>query len=443
MYLNFYNLRKQPFHITPDPEFLYLSPSHKEALAAIIYGIEEKKGFVAIVGAVGVGKTTILRSYLEKADKKRLKIIYVFNPRLTFEGLLRTIYQELELPVESNDVVEMTNRLYEVLIEEYRRGNTIVLVVDEAQNMPVDTLENLRMLSNLETSKDKLIQIVLVGQPEFEEELQQHRLRQLRQRLAIRSTILPLTEHESTEYIRYRLEKAGVSPSTVFTPASLKSIVKKAKGIPRIMNVLCDNALITGFGYRKKPVTRGVVKEIIRDFDGLKWPSAGRWWFPALSALTVALIAMAWLLPNQETVFGRIRNLAHVEQKKEDTRVATVVPPPPVASAATGEAQAPRAAALEQETPPVGETPPPTAARPSDTATPPSVLEKKAEAVKKSIVHGDTLTKLSREVYGKSDERTLRLIQKSNPQVVNPDVIHAGSMLTFPRLSEESDGTGR
>lgn len=442
MYLNFYNLRKQPFHITPDPEFLYLSPSHKEALAAIIYGIEEKKGFVAIVGAVGVGKTTILRSYLEKADRKRLKIVYVFNPRLTFEGLLRTIYQELELPVESSDVVEMTNRLYEVLIEEYRRGNTIVLVVDEAQNMPVDTLENLRMLSNLETSKDKLIQIVLVGQPEFEEELQQHRLRQLRQRLAIRSTILPLTEHESTEYIRYRLERAGVSPSTVFTPASLKAIVKKAKGIPRIMNVLCDNALITGFGYRKKPVTRGVVREIIRDFDGLKWPSAGRWWFPALSALTVALIAMAWFFPNQETVFGRIRNLAGVEQKKEETRVATVAPPLTL-PAVPGETLTPPADSPRQEMSPAGENAPLAAAGPGDAAAPPSIVEKRAEAVKKSIVHGDTLIKLSREVYGKSDERILRLIQKSNPQVVNPDVIHVGGMLTFPRLSDQGEGTAR
>jgi general secretion pathway protein A len=441
MYLNFYNLRKQPFHITPDPEFLYLSPSHKEALAAIIYGIEEKKGFVAIVGAVGVGKTTILRSYLEKADKKRLKIVYVFNPRLSFEGLLKTIYQELELPVESNDVVEMTNRLYEVLIEEYRAGNTIVLVVDEAQNMPVDTLENLRMLSNLETSRDKLIQIVLVGQPEFEEELQQHRLRQLRQRLAIRSTILPLTEHESMEYIRYRLEKAGVSPSAVFTPASLKTIVKKAKGIPRVMNVLCDNALITGFGYRRKPVTRGIAREIIRDFDGLKWPSAGRWWFPALSALTVALIAMAWFLPNQETVFGRIRTLASVEQNKESARVATIVPPPP--SAVTGETRAPSAVAPQQEAPPAAENPPSADARPGAGAALPSVVEKRSEAVKKSIAHGDTLIKLSREVYGRSDERTLRLIQKNNPQVVNPDVIHAGGMLTFPLLSEEGEGIGR
>ena len=169
MYLTFYNLKKQPFHITPDPEFLYLSPSHKEALAAIVYGIEERKGFVAIIGAVGVGKTTILRSYLEKAEKNRLKVIYVFNSKLTFEGLLRTIFQEMGLQMETNDPMEMINRLYGVLIEEYRQGNTVVLIVDEAQNMPVDTLESLRMISNLETSKDKLIQIVLAGQPQLAE----------------------------------------------------------------------------------------------------------------------------------------------------------------------------------------------------------------------------------------------------------------------------------
>jgi len=423
MYLNFYNLRKQPFHITPDPEFLYLSPSHKEALAAIIYGIEQKKGFVAIVGAVGVGKTTILRSYLERTDKKHLKIIYVFNARLTFEGLLRTIYQELELPVEGNDVVEMTNRLYEVLIEEYRQGNTIVLVIDEAQNMPVDTLEDLRMLSNLETSKDKLIQIVLVGQPEFDEELKQHRLRQLRQRLAIRSSILPLTETESMEYIGYRLQKAGVDPSSVFTLSAMKAIVKKARGIPRVVNVLCDNALITGFGYRKQPVTRGIAKEIIRDFDGLKWPSAGRWWFPALSALTMLLITMAWLLPGQDAVLGRIRSLATVGEKTPGNVVVRVVPASGVPVPA-------------KESEPVRQ-------EAATVAEPVSVVEKKSALVTKSVTHGDNLYKLSREIYGKADDRTLKQIQESNPHVVNPNIIHVGSRITFPELSGEDGSASR
>lgn len=417
MYLNFYNLRKQPFHITPDPEFLYLSPSHKEALAAIIYGIEKRKGFVAIVGAVGVGKTTILRSYLERADRERLKIIYVFNAKLTFEGLLRTIYQELELPVETNDVVEMTNRLYEVLIEEYRKGNTMVLVIDEAQNMPLDTLENLRMLSNLETSKDKLVQIVLIGQPEFEEELKQHRLRQLRQRLAIRSTILPLTEDESAEYIRYRLQKAGADASSVFTKSAMKAVVKKARGIPRVINVLCDNALITGYGYRKQPVTRAIVKEIIRDFDGLKWPSGGRWWLPALSALTVLLIAMAWLLPHHETVLGKIRALTTIEGRTTDKVVM-------------------RAVLLPVEKDPVS---------PGDAAAavPASVVEKKGAVVRKSVAYGDSLYKLSREVYGKADSRIVQIIKENNPHVANPNVIHVGSTITFPELSGESGSTSQ
>jgi type II secretory pathway predicted ATPase ExeA/tetratricopeptide (TPR) repeat protein len=299
MYLTFYGLKKQPFHITPDPEFLYLSPSHKEALAAIIYGIEQRKGFVTVTGAVGVGKTTILRSYLETAETKRLKIIYIFNPKLTFEGLLKTVYQELNLPIESNDPVEMVNRLYEVLIEEYKQENTIVLVVDEAQNMPIDTLESLRMISNLETSRDKLIQIVLVGQLEFEEKLNLDRLRQLKQRLAVRSRILPLTKDESLEYVKFRLQKAGTPSSMVFTTPALKKIVRKAQGIPRVLNVFCDNALITGFGYQKKPVTKKIVKEIIGDFESKGRPHFVRRQLPRVAALALLLLLLgiAWLLP--------------------------------------------------------------------------------------------------------------------------------------------------
>ena len=319
MYLSFYGLKKQPFHVTPDPEFLYLSPSHKEALAAIIYGIEERKGFVTITGAVGVGKTTILRSYLEAAETKRLKIIYIFNAKLTFEGLLKTIYQELNLPLEGNDVVEMVNRLYEVLIKEYKQDNTVVLVVDEAQNMPVDTLESLRMISNLETSRDKLIQIVLVGQPEFEEELNLDRLRQLKQRLAIRSTILPLTKEESLEYIKFRLQKAGSPSSSVFTTPALKKIIKKAHGIPRVLNVLCDNALITGFGYQKKPVTKTIVKEIIGDFEGKGRSHFARRQLPRVAALALFL-TLLWdcVVPAAQASAVRPHGDVHASQANRE-----------------------------------------------------------------------------------------------------------------------------
>ncbi len=202
MYLNFYNLKKEPFHITPDPEFLYLSPSHKEALGSIIYGIEQKKGFVVIIGAVGVGKTTILRSYLDSVDKQHLKIIYIFNAKLTFEELVKMIYQELGIEIKTNDIFDMVNNLYRVLIDEYTKGNSVVVVIDEAQNVPLDTLESLRMLSNLETPKDKLLQIVLVGQPEFAMRLNIDKLSQLKQRIAIRSTILPLSKNGNLQLYR-------------------------------------------------------------------------------------------------------------------------------------------------------------------------------------------------------------------------------------------------
>ncbi|RMF83474.1 MAG: peptidoglycan-binding protein, partial [Nitrospinota bacterium] len=267
MYLHFYHFRKSPFHITPDPEFLFLSPSHKEALGTIIYGIEERKGFVAIIGEVGLGKTTILRSYLEKVDPQKVRVIYILNPNVSFADLVRIIYQELGLQVESEDLLEQITRLYHVLIEEYKAGRNVVLVIDEAQNMPVETLENLRMLSNLETATDKLIQIVLVGQPELEEKLNRHELRQLRQRIAIRATIVPLTQAESMAYIQHRLALVSMRRGPIFTKGALKLIVKQAKGVPRTLNILCDNALIAGFGYQQKPITTKIAKEVIADFE--------------------------------------------------------------------------------------------------------------------------------------------------------------------------------
>ncbi len=189
MYLNFYGFKKEPFQITPDPEFLFLSPSHKEAMASIIYGIEGKKGFVAITGSVGVGKTTILRSYLDKVNREKLKIVYIFNANVSFSNLLKTIYQDLGIAAEANDVFLMVNQLHQELINIYKEGYNVVLIIDEAQNMPIETLENLRMLSNLETATEKLIQIVIIGQPEFEEMINRHELRQLKQRIAIKTVI--------------------------------------------------------------------------------------------------------------------------------------------------------------------------------------------------------------------------------------------------------------
>lgn len=268
MYLAYYGLNKEPFHTTPDPSFLFLSPQHKEALGAIIYGIEKRKGFIAIIGEVGVGKTTILRAYLERNAAKKHKTIYIFNPVLSYHGLLTAIFRSLDIIPRCDDVTEMVNQLHEALIKEYQAGGTVVLAIDEAQNMPMDTLENLRMISNLESSTDKLIQIILLGQPELNSMLQQPALRQFRQRIALRATISPLLEEESRAFIEHRIARASIgAPSVLFTKRALNLIVRQAQGIPRRLNILCDNALITGYGQQCKPVSVSIVKEIIKDID--------------------------------------------------------------------------------------------------------------------------------------------------------------------------------
>jgi general secretion pathway protein A len=309
MYHNFYHLRKEPFHITPDPEFLFLSPSHKQALGSIAYGVTNRKGFIVITGEVGVGKTTILRSYLERVTKQKTKIIYIFNANVSFKNLLKTIYKELGLVAKTGDVVEMLNDLYQVLMEEYKQGNTVLLIVDEAQNMPIETLENLRMLSNLETSKDKLLQIVLAGQYEFDDILNLYELRQLKQRIAIRSTIIPFSEEESLAYIRHRLEKVASNGYPVFTKGALKRIVNEAKGIPRNLNILCDNALITGFGYKIAPVNTKIVDEVITDFKGEeKQPSLLKWVIPP-AALLLFIVGLLFFYANKGLILSRAEEI--------------------------------------------------------------------------------------------------------------------------------------
>ena len=290
MYLDYFGLDKEAFHISPDPEFLFLSPSHKEALAVILYGIEKRTGFMLITGGVGLGKTTILRSALERIDKERIKVILLFNPIISYANLVKTIYRELEIDLPaSGDAFDIEEGLHLGLIEQYKNDRTVVLIIDEAQNLPAETLERLRMLSNLETDKEKLIQIILIGQePELDNMLDSVQLRQIKQRIAVRARIVQLTEKESKDYVVHRLRRAGCDRNVPFTDRALKAIVRHAKGIPRTINIVCDNALITGYGYRKKRVTPGIVKEVIRDLQGIPRRTFWRW-------VTIPLAAIACL----------------------------------------------------------------------------------------------------------------------------------------------------
>lgn len=299
MYLDFYNLHKEPFHVTPDPYFFYLSPTHKEAFASMIYGLMNRKGFIAVIGEVGLGKTTVVRTFLEKkTDTAKIKTIFVFNPNVSFKGLLKIIYDELginlpaskensvdassfkrqdPLSTEADHLSELVQHLHTVLIKEFQQGYNIVLIIDEAQNMPVQTLENLRMLSNLETAQDKLLQIFLIGQPEFERKLNLKELRQLKQRIAVYCILKPLNRKQVYHYIHHRLYKAGARGNTIFTRNALRLIYKYSQGIPRKINILCDNALINGFGYEKAKIDAKIIKEVHAEQEGSAFRTQVKW----------------------------------------------------------------------------------------------------------------------------------------------------------------------
>ncbi len=299
MYLQFFGLTEKPFHSTPDPRFLYTSPSHREALAALIYGVEQRQGFATIVGEVGVGKTTILRAFLEHVNGELDRTIYIYNSNLTFKALLQRILDELDQEPCSHDVESMIQQLQDVLIAQYRKEGTIVLLIDEAQNMPVNTLENLRMLSNIETTTDKLLQIILIGQPELDTVLQENSLRQLRQRITLRTVILPLTKAESLAYIQHRLAKSGVKLETVFESKAVNLIIRTAEGVPRRLNILCDNVLLTGFGYSQKPIPVKTVKEVIADIEGEYSDGIRKWALASIAAL-LAIVTIPWVVGTQD-----------------------------------------------------------------------------------------------------------------------------------------------
>jgi general secretion pathway protein A len=425
MYLDFYHLKKAPFHITPDPDFLFLSPSHKAALGALVYGIEERQGFVALIGEVGLGKTTILRSYLERVDQSQLKAIYIFNSNVSFGDLLKTLCREFGVEVPTGDVADMVNRLHQVLIEEYKQGRNVALIVDEAQHMPIETLEHLRMLSNLETSTQKLIQIVLVGQPEFEDKLNDHALRQLKQRLVIRGTIAPLSDEESRDYIIYRLAKVVTLDEPIFTKGALREIIQHAKGTPRVINVLCTNALIQGYGYGKRRIATPLIKEVIADYTGKK-PRRLWWSWMAVVGTTALIAALFWIFPYHQVVLSKI-NLAKVMQFQTPF-VVSHRSPPQETPAAVHDGLLP----VSPRTPAVPESPPPLAVSPPAPET--SESAPTGPVTVRTVKRGDLVGRVALEVYGSANSAVLDWIRKNNPQLRDINRVEAGTQLTLPPL---------
>lgn len=264
MYEEFYGLKEKPFNMTPDPEYLFLTERHKEALAHLIYGIEQRRGFIVVTGEVGTGKTTLCRALLSQFGEDT-RIALVLNPMMSEEELLSTILNEFYIHIEGRSKKELLDQLDSFLIEQHSQGRNVVLVIDEAQNLPDETLEQIRIISNLETEKVKLIQIVLLGQPELNDKLSSDHLRQLEQRISVRYHLTPLTAEETEQYVLHRIEIAGGDRSIEFQTKALRLIHNYSQGIPRKINVLCDRVLLVGYSLGESEITEAIVRQAYQE----------------------------------------------------------------------------------------------------------------------------------------------------------------------------------
>jgi len=352
MYESFFAFKEKPFSLTPNPRFLFLSKTHNEVYAHIIYGIEHRTGFVEVTGEVGTGKTTVLRSLLAHLDEDKYRVAFIFNPKLTAFELLRNINREFGVNDDGLSNPDLIHSLNGFLLAENRSGRTPILVIDEAQNLSGEVLEQIRLLSNLETEEDKLIQVILVGQPELRTHLSDHSLRQLNQRIAVRYHLRPLNSEETSSYILNRLKIAGRPDSNVFSPRALKKIFKFSGGVPRRINLVCDRALLTAYTEDRGIVTARDVRCAAAELEGTGEGAVatGMWSLPQAisiaafvfllvlvaffafspffrSAINVGLVGLESVLPNSQIQPAALP--AEKPHEQTDSMVVLPVPPNP------------------------------------------------------------------------------------------------------------------
>ncbi len=269
MYKSFFGLRENPFNVNPDPRYLFLTKQIEEALSGLMYGIQTRKGFITLTGEVGTGKTTLVNRLLDWLHLRRTKTAFLFNSRMNTNQLFDFIMAEFDIPCDNKSKSQQLMKLNHWLLDRYRAGETAVLIVDEAQNLTFPVLEEIRLLTNLETSTEKLLQIVLSGQPELEEKLKLPQLRQLRQRITLRCRTTPMTQEQTHDYIQERLRIAGAEPQqpAIFAPKAIESIHYFSMGIPRVINLLCEHALINSFVDQQRVVEPKVIEDVAREFQ--------------------------------------------------------------------------------------------------------------------------------------------------------------------------------
>lgn len=496
MYSSFYGFSERPFDVTPDPRFLYSSRAHREALASLIYGIRERRGFIAVLGEAGTGKTTVLRSLLDHLGED-VKVAYIFNTDLTFEEMLHMVLMDLGLADEKERLTkaEAIHRLNDLAIQQLARGGNLVLIVDEAQDLDRNCLENLRLLSNLETSRNKLIQIILSGQPELEEKLNQADLRQLSQRINLRRRIPPLDEKETHEYIDHRLKVAQYDGPSFFTKEAEKLIWLYSGGIPRMINTVCDNALLIGYAIKTRKIGDDTVQEVIDDLtenpfspvsgdkpdleaDGapVRQATSGRPRFRS-APLFFGIACLSLLigfglgilvrqlkgdlpLPSQNKVRVAIPmvkvhapNPVAVPRQPSSVQVKTAPSGAPVKVAAENtlpdapDASTPAAEEMDSSVPPKQPAPPLIRHEAETQVNAPTGIEADSKPIPKSSVKkssvirtrkGDTLFRIIISHYGTYDKTIEGKVLAANPEIMSPSRIYPGQRITMPDIPQQA-----
>ena len=458
MYAPHFGLRSEPFSLTPDPAFFYLSPDHAEALAGLKIGLENRRGLMLMIAEVGMGKTTLLYSMLDQLDPQ-VHTAYLSNTRLSFDELLQQALADLGNPCASRNRVDLLNTLNTFLHERASTGETAALIIDEAQNLDEETFEDLRLLSNYETYTDKLLQIVLVGQPELDVKLARPNLRQVTERVAVRCHINPLSRAESLRYLEHRLRVAG-GDIQIFTPAALEFIIWKARGIPRRLNILCHSAMLFAYGRGARRVSFREARAAIREKQGRGLVTinprrrfvADRGassdlptWRVAAAAGAAGAFVLGWgsgYLGGRSATDVPASSPGRIVQMNEAAAAPSAVDepkPPPVARPIEAVEQQPTPvaspAAHGEVAVPAAEPAPEHAV--ADVALEAAPAPSEDTGVREIVVpRGTSLSALTHQYYGGGSPRIMQRIRDLNPKITDVDEIFAGDRLKLPAIDE-------
>lgn len=438
MYRAFFGFREKPFNLTPDPKFLYLNASYREALAALHYGVVDRKGFVSLIGEAGTGKTTLLRRLLAELPRETRSVL-VINPAIGFEEMLRFILSDLgRAPTSGATKLDMLEALNSELLDTLARGGNVAVLIDEAQDLTIPVLEELRLLSNLETAKEKILQLVLAGQPEFDGLLARSEIRQLRQRISVRARLRPLARSEVKAYVDARIAAAGGDVRGLFTPAALFRLWWFSSGVPRLVNAACDNALVNAYAAGRRTIGWREIGEATRDLRRqVTW--APRRVAQAAMLLGAAAIGGGLMLGGMRLAGHRLgapipvsptpRPEMSVGVMKSTAADTVAAPVATETSAATVRAASPTE---PEATPEVVVT--------ASMATRPEASVSRAQTgspdpsgeLRVRVSDGDTLTDLARRYYGSAGPRVLATIKDANPGLEDPDILRVGEVLVLP-----------